>query len=171
MSDIDPDFLKIDELRLDKECLRQPELYFQFAEELADAKRDLDEAQTDLKVIEAELALDIRKDPESYKLDKVTEASVAAAIPLQKEYKDQQVIVRKKRHRVDVLTGAIVALEHKKRSLTLLVNLHGQNYFADPIKGSDERGRAKVAEDGKKAVRSVGRLKRERDEDEEDDES
>ena len=63
-----PDFLKIDQLRLDQEWLHQPRLYFEMAQELADAQLEQNRADSDLKLVAAELDLAIRENPAKFKL-------------------------------------------------------------------------------------------------------
>ena len=38
----------------------------------------------------------------------------------------------KTKHELDIARAASIALDHKKRALQNLVQLHGQNYFAGP---------------------------------------
>ena len=128
-----PDFLKIDQLRLDQEWLHQPRLYFEMAQELADAQLEQNRADSDLKLVAAELDLAIRENPAKFKLpDKPLEAAIKSAVLKSKSYFERQELLFKTKHRVDVLQAAVVALEHRKRSLTLLVQLHLANYFSDP---------------------------------------
>ena len=159
MSDINPDYFKIDPLRLDRECMRQPRLYHEIAVELANARREMDEASSELKVEESELAAAIRKDPAEFNCEKVTEGSVAATIILQKTYQTALTVVREARHKHDVLTAAVNAMEHKKRSLTLLVNLHGMDYFSDPKVTASVESRASMEEGQKREARNKTKLK------------
>lgn len=130
---------------LDEEWVRQPELYHQYAVDLADARLDLEEKKNKLEVIRAELDKDIRTSPEDYELQKITETAISATILTQSRYTKGLERVNKARHRVDVLTAAVTALDHKKKALENLVYLHGQDYFSSPkAKGenSEEMDRA-----------------------------
>lgn len=155
--DVD-DVLTIDPLRLDREVIRQPQLYHQYATALADARLLLDMAASKLKVMEAELGAKIRKDPESYHVDKVTEASVAGCILMRPNYQAQQVVMQKARHKLDVLQAMVTALDHKKRSVTLMVDLHGMNYFADPKVTATPATRERMQEASKQAARAKTKL-------------
>ena len=160
------DFLQIDELRLDKECLAQPSLYLEYAEKLADAKRDYDELKSGMEVVEAELRQDIRERPARYGItsDKPTEGSINASVLMQPKQKAANKAVLDAKHKVDILTSAVVALEHKKRSLTLLVSLHAQGYFAEPrVTGA---GKDAVNTQTKTQVRRLGQRKVEVEDDE-----
>src|SRR3990167_3369038 len=145
----------IDENNLDKECIRLPFDYLKFARLAADAKRDVDEAKASLDVTQAEIAKKIRLKPEDYGLDKVTEAAISTAILLQGEYVEAQDILIRSRHRYDLHQAVVWALEHKKRTLTLLVELHGMGYFSN-VKMSKE-GKEAVEEMTKTKVRKIGR--------------
>lgn len=127
-----------DKDNLDEEWVRQPELYHEYATQLADARLEQSEAQNKLEIVTANLDAEIRSDPESYGLAKITDAVVKATIPSQPEHKKATQKVQKARHRVDVLQAAVAALDHKKKALENLVYLHGQNYFSSPhAKGMD----------------------------------
>jgi hypothetical protein len=127
----------IDELQLDTEWLKQPRLYYDWAIYYADAKRDLATQKQKLDVVKAELAREIRSDPVRYNLDKVTETTVPACVLEQLEYKDANRDYINAQHRADVLGAAVAALEHRRRALENLVDLHGQNYFSQPRAHSD----------------------------------
>lgn len=137
----------IDKDRLDEEWLAQPELYYHYAVLQADARQELEEAKSDLELVKAELADSIRTDPADYGIDKVTVDAVKDAVIQQKEYKDALAYVNEKRHALDVLSAAVVALDHRKKSLENLVYLHGQNYFSTPraIGADDEEGMKNAA--------------------------
>jgi hypothetical protein len=127
--DFDP---TIDELRLDMEWLRQPKLYYTWAARYADAKRDVGESKQELEVVKAELTRAIRADPVSFGLDKVTETTVPACVLEQLEFQDAQRKLLDVQHTADVLAAVVNTLEHRRRALENLVDLHGQNYFSTP---------------------------------------
>jgi hypothetical protein len=124
--------LEIDELRLDEEWLHQPKMRQIWGEKLADAQLELDEAKSVLAVVVAELDNDIRSDPESHGVKKITESAVSSAIPRSDVHQRAVKKLNKARHAVNVLQAAVDGLEHRKRALTSLVELHGQDYFATP---------------------------------------
>lgn len=126
------DFLEIDQHALDKEWLSQPKKVFKYAQDLAHARKTLDEAKTELDLAEAELDKTIRNDPGEFGIEKLTEKTVQAAIKEQKEYQAAQKELLEAKHAVDILAAAVNALEHRKRALESLVTLHGQQYFSSP---------------------------------------
>ncbi len=141
--------VSINESALDKECIKLPTDYLRFAHRLAEAKRDVDELKAALDLTEAECAKSIRSAPEKYGLEKDTEKAVAAAVLMHPKYqqalKDYQLV----KHTADLAQAVVGALECKKRTLTLLVELHGMGYFANP----------KVSERGRDAVNNMTKVK------------
>lgn len=145
--------VQISENNLDLECIRLPNQYLQWAHKSADAKRDVDERKNQLEVIDAELSKEIRADPGSFGLEKVTEASIASIILTQPRYQKALTRLNNAKHEADLIQAVVWALEHKKRTLTLLVELHGMGYFANPK--VSERGREAVENMTKRKVRRL----------------
>lgn len=137
--------VEIDKDNLDKECIRLPADYRRYAFLAAEAKRDVQEAKAALDVAEAELSRDIRSNPGKYGLEKVTETALKELVLLQDGFKETQSDLFKAQHRAEMCQAVVWALEHKKRSLTLLVDLHGMGYFAD----------VPMSREGKKAVEDM----------------
>jgi cellobiose-specific phosphotransferase system component IIB len=113
--------LDIDPLRLDDELIGQPRQRGQFGELHADAQKDLDDAKANLSVAEAEADRDIRENPGDYG---IVTLHPAVKVALKK--------VNEAKYKLNVLQAAIDGLEHRKRALSDLVTLHGQDYFAVP---------------------------------------
>lgn len=124
--------LKIDDLRLEEECAGQPTLYFHWADKLADAKLATEEARVDLGRVKNDLSIKIRKDPNRYGVLKETEGAFNVTIEIQPEYRKAQDIVIDAEHFQNRVQGKVTALEHRKRSLTLLVELSRQRFYAEP---------------------------------------
>lgn len=140
--------LDIDKFRLDEEWEKQPKVYFQFADGLAEARRDWENAklelsikQADLEEQDAELDIDIRRTPTKYNLgeEKLTEKLIANCVLIQKEHRaayrdwlDAKREVIKAKHLVDVLEGIVKALDQKKYGLPDMVSLEARNYFSRP---------------------------------------
>jgi len=124
--------LEIDSMKLADEWLTQPLQRQIWGERLADAQLELDEAKSNLSVAQAECDREVRENPADHGLAKVTEASVATAVTVDPFVKKAVEKVNKAKHKVNVLQAAVDGLEHRKRALTQLVELHGQDYFATP---------------------------------------
>ena len=122
----------IDEDSLDIECLDQPALMLKYSRKLAELKqqRDLDKESFDLAV--AEIDKEIREDPESFGLSKITEAVVQNTIKTTKKYQSAMKTYLQARYEVDVCQGAVSAVEQRKSMIEALIKLHGQQYFAGP---------------------------------------
>lgn len=150
--------LDIDIYELHKEWERQPRLFHNAAMKSADAKSKLDTAKSRLDVVEAELAMAIRRDPEKFGLVKATDNSVKECIPTRQEYRDAVAEVNTAKYEVAVLEAKVSALDHKKRALESLVSLFLSDYWAEPRapKGCGEA----VRESEKTATRSRGQKRR-----------
>lgn len=135
MSDTDqkePDFFQIDLNRLEIEWCRQPRLVLDACLKLADLRQEQDRTKAEVDLQEAELSLDIRKNPSNYGLDKVTEATIASMVVALPSYQLAQRLHRKARHAVDVQQAYVNALDHKKKALESAVQLQLAGYFAAP---------------------------------------
>jgi len=134
--------VQIDEHNLDKECVRLPTDYLKYSHVAVDAKRDLEDMKNRLEVIQAELAKGIRANPENYGLEKVTEKAVDMTVLTLPRYQKALARVQTLKHDADLAQAVVWALEHKKRTLTLLVELFGMGYFSSP----------KISKAGREAV-------------------
>ncbi len=152
--------LEIDQDALDREWLDHPKMVHDLAIRLADAGRDLEIAENHLKLVSAELDLEIREDPEAFDLGKITEAAVSATVIQQDRYRSAFKKVVNQRHTCNVLKAGTNALEHRKRALEKLVDLWSQDYFASPRAMTDNS-----KEVVKRAIRSKGKRKAEQEDD------
>ncbi len=132
---IDPDMLW-------DEWLGQPQMYYEWAEKLADAKQAVGEAKAVLELTEAETALAIRKFPEKYGLEKVTEGGVEAVMITRKEYQAAKTDLIEAMHKEDIFGAAVSAMQHRKTALEKLVDLFLSNYHSAPK--SSKNGREHV---------------------------
>lgn len=149
----------IDESALDKEWLRQPELAYKYGRRAAESRKDLTDAKNNLEAVEAELAAAIRKDSEAYGLKKITDASVRSVLIAQTRYKNCVKTLTDAQFAHDVAVAAVSAIDHKKKALENLVDLHGMDYFSAPRhkNASSEKAEEEIT---KKAARHpVGRRK------------
>lgn len=156
-------FIEIDPLALDEEWQDQPRRYLKYARRLADARLEADRAKNALEVCRADCELDIRNDPAKFEIQKATEATIAAATACHDDVKAAQEELLQRRHDVQILEAAVEALQHRKRALENLVQLHMSSYYAAP-RARGEGGEAMDAAD-KRLTRA--RHFRQRDEDSE----
>lgn len=127
-------FLEIDPLHLDREWLNQPSRYFKYAQKLADARRDLDNASAARDVVAADLDRRIRARPAKFGIEKETPTNpeVDAAVEMHAEYRSACTKCNEAQHAVNIYQSAVTALEHRKRALTMLVELRQSEYWAEP---------------------------------------
>jgi hypothetical protein len=108
------DFLSIDELALDKECIRQPGLLYQYSTKLATARQQMDEAKQDYDVTCAEIGRSLRDQAGTAdKATKLTETAIQAKIMLNARVRAASDIVADAKHRVDILFAAVIRGEMK----------------------------------------------------------
>jgi len=138
--------LEIDPFALDEEWVEQPERYNELARRAALARKEHDEAKAQLELTSAELSDAIRSDPDSFGLVKVTEASISSKILQQQTYKDALDEVIEKRHDLEVLQGALTAMDHRKTALSKLVDLHLSSYYSKPSASSGSREKMEEVE-------------------------
>ncbi len=149
--------LQIDEHRLDEEWTGQPKLYYKWAAEHAEAILAVDTAKTTVDLVKAELDQEIRANPEKYGISKITETVVTTTILGDPEYQAAMKKVNVARYEVNIVAAAVVALEHRKRALEKLVDLHGRNYFSEPK--ASEQSRETMDQVEKRSVRNKARRK------------
>lgn len=132
----EPDFFALDENRLDYEWVNQPRLYYQYANQLADAKDSYERAKAAQELVAAEMDHRIRSAPEQYGVSKITEGVVEKTILMQQPYLNAQRHTLEAKHNMDVAQVAVITLDHRKKALEGLVQLRLANYFSEPrVKG------------------------------------
>jgi hypothetical protein len=131
--------------RLEEDAQEHPKLAFQWGKLLAEAARKAKVAKNNLKLVAAELELEIRKKPAEYGLDKVTEGSVNAVILCDEQYKYQQQLLIKTEHEEDVLKAFCFALSDRKSMIEAEVKLHGQTYWSKPSLSEETEGGKEIA--------------------------
>lgn len=148
----EPKFFEINKYELDEEWVAQPKLYHRYAKKLADAKKTLEESKAGLELVEADIGMSARLDPATFGIKKVTDKSVENAVILSPEYKEARIKTIQAKHAVDVLDAAVRTLDHRKRALEDLVDLHLNDYFSTPkAKGAT---REAMDEQTKKSART-----------------
>lgn len=123
--------LSIDINNLHKEFLRQSQLFMEYAEECALARRRMDKLKEGLDVLRAEKDSAIRL-LWLTKGVKYTEAQVSSHILLDKECKEASCCYLESKYEYEMISSAVKAFEQKKSALENLVRLHGQQYFSCP---------------------------------------
>lgn len=150
------DVVKIDELALDKECINLPTQYLRAAFTAANTRNEVAALSDKHDRLEAALMNKVRNNPDDYDLDKVTEAGIRAAVQTLAEYNESLKVLREVKYQLEMQTALVAALDYKKRSLSLLVDLHMKSYHAD-VRVSAEQREA-VNQQTQEAVRTKTRM-------------
>ena len=155
------DDIRIDETALDVEWLNQPRLCLKYSQELAQAKKEVDRAKEKLDVVRAKIDQEIRKEPLTFGMEKITEASVQSNIVIHKLYRSAETGLTDAKYKSEMIRAAVSAIEHRKDALENLVKLYGQQYFAGPKVPRDLSAEALKHAGQKKADAGIAaRLKR-----------
>jgi hypothetical protein len=123
------DDLLIDKFGLDDEWAKQPSLYNNWSVQLATAEMERDRAKENVDLVRAELDFDVRSNPSKYGLEKLTEASVGAAITQSEKYQKSVDKHLKLKYDHKIIQAAIESLNHKKYALDNLVKLYLAEYY------------------------------------------
>ena len=134
---IDPEFLE-------EEWLRQPSLYFKYSDMKRQAAEDQSKAKDKLELWKAQTSLAIRSDPTSFNLVKSTNDAVNETI-LALLGADEKEMAKgdpkgpgfkkaydEATYQLNVFGNVLSSLDHKKKALEMLVQLHVSNWFSGP---------------------------------------
>jgi len=124
--------LEIDPNQLDIEWLRQPKLYFKYAQEAASAREQVDTVKLQLDITLAQVMQEVRSNPEGFGIAKVTEAAIDAAVKQDKRVITKQQKLIEEKNNAEVLRAAVDSFDQRKCALENLVKLHLGSYFAGP---------------------------------------
>ena len=125
--------MDIDRNRLDDEWCNQPKLFNAWQKKYAKAKLELDNAKTELEIIEAELTLLVKRDPIKYGLpENAAAGQIASAVKQTKRWQVWSRKINQLQYKVQLLSGTLKSLDQRRAGLERLVQLHGQDYFSVP---------------------------------------
>ena len=124
--------LQINPNQLDLEACMQGELFFKWAKKSVKANGRRDDCKLRLEVVTADLSNKARLDPDSFGIQRITEASITTAVKSSPEFLEAYENWVKAKMEADLVDKAVASMEQRKRMLELLVTLHGQEYFAGP---------------------------------------
>jgi len=126
------DIFKIDESKLDREWVIQPQLQRQVGEEEADAQHVLNQKKAEFDVICARLSLAIRSDPEKYGIGKKpTIGEVDHALTLERDYQAGLTQLNLAKYQLDVAGAKKTAMIDRRKALENLVQLLSLNYYSE----------------------------------------
>lgn len=121
--------IMINKYKLDEECLSHSSLYSAYALAQADAKAELAKAKDHLELVTSEVNLEIRKEL-SDSGQKVTEATIASYLVIDKRVKNAKAEVREAEEVYSRLSVAVSAMETRRSELDNLVKLYCAGYFS-----------------------------------------
>lgn len=124
--------IRIDPNALDVEWLEQPELMRKYAKHAALMEKEKDEAKERLDIVKARIELDIRDNPTTYNIQKVTEGTIQSVLLLQEGYQEANREFNDAKYEYNVAVAAVRAFDQRKTALENLVRLLSASYFAGP---------------------------------------
>lgn len=124
--------LDVDMYSLDKEWSEQANNYHIYAKKVSEARFEYSKKKAMLDLVKAELSLDIRSNPDKYKLPKTTEDTINAAVTVHDRTKVAQQELFDSKKELDDLEAILSALDHKKYALQDMVQLFLSDYFSTP---------------------------------------
>ena len=154
------DYPGIDMTALEKEWGEVGEIIEEWAQKVANAHFDVDQAKDKLGLVYSEVEDDIRQNPDSYNMVKVTDKSVEGAVPRQKLYKQAQEEYNRCKLKLRLMTGTYEKYQTRKQALENVVKLWLGSYFSTPHCDNKEF-REKVERD--KMDRAFGTKKRKKE--------
>lgn len=142
---------QIDPDSLDVAWLEQPNLFYKYSSALDEAMEKRNDAKVEVEIqkdnvdrVKAELDAEIRDDPESFDLEKVTETSIQSAIIRSDKYQEalKQYHQAKKdlnaaQNEVNQLFSCVNTMDQRKAALEGLARLLNQSYFSAPAEPKD----------------------------------
>lgn len=121
--------LEVNENILDRQSKAQPRLVWKYLRLTAEAQKKLDEAEATYKVILAEVDERIRKHPDAYGVEKVTDASVKNALAKSKKLQQATTYIIEAKYELNLVSGALKAVETKGFSIHFLGGLLDSAYI------------------------------------------
>ncbi len=122
----------VDKNHLVEEFTVHPKRYGTCAHRLAEARKDVGEADAALAVVKAELTLRFRKDPERYGFPKATDSVVDAYVISHSRFRTAQAAVLAAKHKMNLLQAAVNTLEQRKACIEALLKLLLGEFWAMP---------------------------------------
>lgn len=145
--------LEIDKLRLDDEWVGQPLQVYTWSKKAADAQHELDSAKADMELTYAETDKSVRDTPGDYGIEKLTNEVVTQTVLADSGYQATVKKVNKAKHNLGLIQAVVNALEHRKRALSMLVDLYTKDYYADHYKRQMSED---INDSDKQSIRSRG---------------
>lgn len=139
--------LEIDKDNLDEAWQYQALKFAHWAEKEVEALSQRDKAKEQLELMRANLDSHIRKNPNSYFLEKVTESAIQNIILQNENYQKANNAYLDAVRQAKIFGVAREAFDHRKKALEKLTDLFLSQYWAEPREGRitkkvmEEKGR------------------------------
>ncbi len=124
--------LRVDPFSLVEDWEQQPHLFMFWSEKWVDAVLERENIKQRLEVLRARLDLDIRQNPESYGISKITESVVDSVIKRHPKYQQLLAEYNRSCSEVNFLSSVREALNHKRKALESLTQLWVTGYYHHP---------------------------------------
>ena len=124
--------LKIDRYKIVEECEQQAQLYMDWALAAAKAEIETKEAENALELVKGQIEKKIRRNPERYGIEKITESAVKAEINGNVKVKKYFRRYLKALSDEKVLKRAEKAYAQRKGMCESIAHLNVQLHFAEP---------------------------------------
>ena len=131
--------IRMDRNQLDIEWLEQPSLYMRYAEACIESMFERDRLADLIDVTAAEVEAEVRTNPESYGIEKITEAAVKSAVVLEPRVIEAKENYNKAKKEAALLTAAERAIDRRKASLERLTDLYIAGYWSTPRITEDKK--------------------------------
>jgi len=152
----------IDPLNLHKELEDQATMFHDWAKAAAESNKEYQQAKSGVDLVYAEVEKLARQSPEEFGIGKVTESTIKSAVMASLDYQDAVERRDAARYEYEMHQAAVNALEHKKRALTLLVELWVRDYYSEVTSKPHEP--STMDDESRSEVRSRGRRRKEKKE-------
>jgi hypothetical protein len=131
--------LEIDEYLILQEWKAQPGLFMSYAEESADAQKEVDDLKDKMDLLEAQISLEIRegtytRTPPNIKM---VEGTVSSLITTDPRLIDLKSAYNTAKRDAALMKKAEVAFEQRKKALENIVVIQGRQTFAEPRDKTD----------------------------------
>lgn len=122
----------IDLNKLEEEWQGQPDQVETWTRKAAEATLAYDKAKSNVELVKARISANMRDDPESYGLSKITDKAVESAVICQTEYQKAVKAMHQAKYEMNVIDAVVQGLQDRKRSLTKLSDLWQGGYWSTP---------------------------------------
>ena len=139
--------LRIDDLKLDEECINQPILFMKYSELANEASKELNDHKDFYSVEKGRIEMEIRTGKIDIGDTKLTEGSIKAALESNLELQELKKEVNQKKYDYDNLSSAVSAFDQRKHSIANVIKLIDLGYKSDPWQ--DKKYDEKVADRAK----------------------